>query len=708
MDIPISVLQYSPVIPGNYRVSGMPVEIMEIAAENTTDKPIKISFKVTQENMLGWYPKKGKENPKDPSGRLLWNKQNNGNYAEVFRQSDTTGIVFKKDGNQEDLVRVGSGFAGQIAIASKNSSNVKVSASLPQKGKYSAGLTITIELAPGEKISHPVVFSYDNPYYNFQYDPTKADSPGVRMPKFYTRFYGATGQNAEKIAQEALESYPSWKTAIKNFQKKIVDDPALPDFFKQALLNELYVLTETGIWEADQGRFAYLESIDYKMYNTSDVNSYTWALLTLFPELEKKDLLEFANLVPLSDPTRRWFGTDRGKKKPAAEWRHLYWPAIKDKGAVCHDLGGLLGQGVFPFTNRCNEFDWSNANMWIDLAPKFALRLWRYVTFMKQQTGKIDLEFIKQVYPAAVKALDTLKDRWGDKDTFVPISKGVPDWTYDTISGHGYTPNVVTQWLGALEALQEMANLVGDSASAKKYGEWRAKGAPVLEKLWNTKGYYNAFVTPDGKQVNNNIHSDMLFGDFYARMIGLSPVVPDDRAIRALTTIYQMNGKKWSAVGNRGPLGLVNLRGPNGEQNKTEQGDEGWTGTMLLTAAYQILMGKKVGDKNLIRDGWNVVQGFFNVVYSQSPDSQHWFGRTPEGYTNPDDAIHNEKGKKYKEGKKLANGRTVPTTGRAPKYMRALAIWAIYAAVKGNQMPFGFYPARLTDPQDTFPRPFGK
>ena len=709
LDVPVSILQYSPVIPGNYRTSGLPVEIMEIAIENTTDKPIKISFTVTQENMLGWYPKKGKENPKDPSGTLIWNKKNNGNYAEAFSRSDITGIVFKKKGNQEELVRAGSGFEGQIAIASKNSSNVKVAASLPQKGKNSAGLTITIELAPGEKISHPIVITYDNPYYNFQYDPTKADSPGVRMPKFYTRFYGATGQNAVKIAREALENCSTWKTEIKNFQKKIVDDPALPDFFKQALLNELYVLTETGIWEAGHSRFAYLESIDYKMYNTSDVNSYTWALLTLFPELEKKDLLEFASLVPLSDQTHRWFGTDRIAKIPGKDWKHLYWAPIKDEGAVCHDLGGLLGEGVIPFTNRCNEFNWSNANMWIDLAPKFALRLWRYVTFMKQQTGKLDLEFIKKVYPSAVKSLDTLKDRWGDKETFVPISKGVPDWTYDTISGHGYTPNVVTQWLGALEAMQEMAKLVGDPAADKKYGEWRAKGTPVLEKLWNTKGYFNAFVTPDGKKVNPNIHSDMLFGDFYARMSGLSPVVSNERSAQALETIYQTNGKQWSAVGNRGPLGLANLRGPNGEQNKTEQGDEGWTGTMLLTAAYQILMGKTTGNKKLTRNGWDIVHGFYNVVYSQSPDSQHWFGRTPEGYTNPDDVIHDsKKGEKYKEGKKLANGKTAPATGRAPKYMRALAIWAVYAAVKGNQMPFGFYPARLTDPKDTFPKPFNR
>lgn len=548
----------------------------------------------------------------------------------------------------------------------------------------------------------------DNPYYNFQYDATDPKSPGVRIPKFYTKFYGTDGQNAVKIARDALSRTRSWKQQILDFQKKITGDPALPDFFKQALLNELYVLTETGIWEADRGRFAYLESIDYKMYNTSDVNSYTWAILTLFPELEKKDLLELARLVPLSDPRRRWFGTDRWANIPPAEWKHLYWAPVKDSGAVCHDLGGLFGEGIFPFTNTCNEFNWSNGNMWIDLAPKFALRAWRYYTFMLKQTGKADRDFINSIFPAVKMALNTLERRWGDKKTHIPISKGIPDWTYDTISGHGYTPNVVTQWIGALEAAISMARLVKDYDAAAKYCNWFNNGRYVLDKLWNPKGYYNAFSTPDGSKVNENIHSDMLFGDFYVRMSGLNPVAPKDKAVKALETIYKVSGKKWSEVGNHGPLGIVNLRGPNGEQHKSEQGDEGWTGTMLLNAAYQIKLGQETNNSKLVQNGWEIVHGFFNVVYSHSPDSQHWFGRTPEGYVNPDDMKYDEQKKKYKEGKTLLNGTVVPATGRAPKYMRPLAIWAVYAALKGNKMPFNFYDQTIPDLKDSFPSPFGK
>ncbi|MBU1617691.1 MAG: hypothetical protein KKF06_07985, partial [Candidatus Margulisbacteria bacterium] len=435
LPIPFSVTQYSPVIPGDYRSSSLPVEIIEVNAENPTDKPVTITFTLSQENILGWYPKKGKDDPNNPHGNLVWNRQNEGNYAESFEHDNVTGLLFQRAGDNRQQVRVEAGFAGEIAIASPSSERAIVSANTQNNS-----LTITLTLQPGERVSHPITVAYDLPFYNFQYDPTNPASPGARMPKFYTRFYDETGQNARRMALDALRDRTQWRQEIARFQNTITDDPTLPDFFKQALLNELYVLPETGIWEATEGRFAYLESIDYKMYNTSDVNSYTWALLALFPELERNDLLELARLTPLLDSTHRWFGTDRYANIPPPEWKHLYWAPVKDAGAVCHDLGGLLGEGIFPFRNTCNEFNWSNANMWIDLAPKFALRAQRYLSFMAQQGGVSgtrteEMDFLAAAYPAVKLALDTLERRWGERATHLPVSKGIPDWTYDTISG---------------------------------------------------------------------------------------------------------------------------------------------------------------------------------------------------------------------------------------------------------------------------------
>ena len=63
---------------------------------------------------------------------------------------------------------------------------------------------------------------------------------------------------------------------------------------------------------------------------------------------------------------------------------------------------------------------------------------------------------------------------------------------------------------------------------------------------------------------------------------------------------------------------------------------------------------------------------------------------------NPDDVRYNDPEKKYGN-----------ETTRAPKYMRALAIWAVYAAVKGEAMPFNFYGQAAPETRDTFPLPYG-
>lgn len=172
-DLPFtfSLLQFSPVIPGNYYASSLPVEIMELVAENTTDKPLTLTFTLKQENILGWYPKAGREIPGDPHASLIWNKQNQGDRVTSFGQGNTAGILFTKEGDQRNQVRVGSGLAGQIAIATlANSENVQITT----RGN---SLIIKITLQPGEKIKQPITVAYDNPFYNFQYKATDPNSP---------------------------------------------------------------------------------------------------------------------------------------------------------------------------------------------------------------------------------------------------------------------------------------------------------------------------------------------------------------------------------------------------------------------------------------------------------------------------------------------------------------------------------------------------
>ncbi len=85
----------------------------------------------------------------------------------------------------------------------------------------------------------------------------------------------------------------------------MLSDPAVPDWLKSAAFNELYYLSDGGTQRLQMskeeeedceemsdprrvfGRFCYLESHEYRMFNTYDVHFYASpALAELFPGLE--------------------------------------------------------------------------------------------------------------------------------------------------------------------------------------------------------------------------------------------------------------------------------------------------------------------------------------------------------------------------------------------------------------------------------------
>jgi hypothetical protein len=107
-----------------------------------------------------------------------------------------------------------------------------------------------------------------------------------------------------------------------------------------ALFNELYDLASGGsLWTAASsadpvGQFGVLECLDYAWYESLDVRLYgSFALLQLWPELDKAVLRSFARAIPAADATPRpigWYFT-QGKGRVEA--------ARKLAGATPHDLG---------------------------------------------------------------------------------------------------------------------------------------------------------------------------------------------------------------------------------------------------------------------------------------------------------------------------------------------------------------------------------
>lgn len=604
--------QFSPVIPGNYRESSYPVGVFEWLVENPTGTPLTLGLMFTWQNLVGhaWRAGLGE-----------------GNYNYAVRRDGLTGVALTRKG--EAAVEE---WDGSFAIVAWEQPGMTVSyrtrfpladgrpvwedfaadgrlddADDPapaNPGEVIAGaLAVTLQLAPGESRVIPWALAWDFPLAEF--------GSGTRWYKRYTEFFGATGRNAWAIAAEALARYPQWEAAIDAWQNPILADASRPDWYKTALFNELYYLVDGGtLWTnrrvgespdlraspsslQDVGRFAFLECYDYPFYNTFDVNFYaSYALLELWPDLEKSIIRDFAAAVPVSDPALvqiQATGAYAPRKLP---------------GAVPHDLGGPSED---PFL-RVNHYRFQDINIWKDLNSKFVLQLWRDYVITRDEA------LVRQAWSAVVAALDYLKnfDRDGDG---LPEHDGLPDQTYDTWPMTGASAYGGSLWLAALAAGMRMAQLVGEPEAAARYAAWLEAGKASFEaKLWNGQYYrYDA----DGGPHSESIMADQLAGQWYADACGLPPIAPPDHVLAALRTIFAYNVRRFA----NGEMGAVNGMRPDGVlDTSSEQSQEVWPGTTYALAAFMLHRG-------LTEEAWATAWGVYHVTYHQG----YWF-RTPEAY----------------------------------------------------------------------------
>jgi non-lysosomal glucosylceramidase len=644
--------QFSPVIPGDYRASAYPVGIFEWRIENPGPDVATVGL------MFSWLNDIGRDRGQDRRG---------GHRNRAVRKDGLTGVVLEGPADAADAT-----WNGSFAILAAEEPGIRLTtfdrftvddgsdvwADFAADGRLDdvadgrpsepgeaigAALAATVDLAPGESRSLVFTLAWDLPVVEF--------GSGTRWYKRYTRFFGRSGANAWAIGAEALARRTEWSSAIDAWQAPILADEARPDWYKGALLNELYYLADGGtLWtdgepfrpldgslgidaidsaaqsedgqvHAELGRFAVLECFDYPFYNTLDVNFYaSWALLLLWPRLEVGVVRDFADTVDFDDPevvTVGWKATKAQRKR---------------RGALPHDLGA---PNEDPFL-RPNAYSWRDINIWKDLNSKFVLQVWRDVHLVP------DPELARETWPSVVQAIDYLGAFDRDRDG-LPEHDGQPDQTYDTWSMTGPGAYSGALWLAALRAAIRLGEIAGDETTVARFAELCDQGSATFEKrLWNGRNYrFDA----SGEASSDSIMADQLAGQWYADATGLGDLVAPDRVLTALRTVYEANVLGFAG----GRMGAVNGVRPDGSiDESTEQSAESWTGTTYALAAFMI-------GRGLVEEGWRTARGAFDVTYGRGL----WF-RTPEAY--------------------LADGRF-----RATMYLRPLAIWAIEHALRQRE-----------------------
>jgi non-lysosomal glucosylceramidase len=658
--------QFSPIWAGCYQETSYPVAVFEWTAHNPTDKPITLSIMLTWQNMVGWFTNAVK-NPQvrvRDDGSPVYEYQprwgdSTGSYNQWIVDNFRVGCLFDRV-RLRDEIQEGE---GQLCFATVTNPSMEVfyhnrwnpvgngaeiwrtfaldgsladiqdeTPAAPGE-QIGAAIALRFTLRPGKTRKIPFILTWDFPITEF--------SQGIKYYRRYTDFFGRSGSNAWSIVRTALKQDEMWRERIASWQDPILNREDLPGWFKMALFNELYLLAGGGsLWTAASerdpvGQFGVLESFDYRWYESLDVRLYgSFALMLLWPRLEKAVIEAFARAIPTSDETPRIIGYNQAT-------------AIrKAANATPHDLGA---PNEHPW-EKTNYTSYQDCNQWKDLPSDFVLQVYRDFVF----TGAKDVDFLWECWPSIVKTLAYLKSFDKDGDC-IPENSGAPDQTFDDWQLRGVSAYCGGLWLAALEAAIAIAERLlanypplspliqapePDSIqdTVELYRHWLERAKPIYqETLWNGQ-YYRL----DSESSSDVVMADQLCGQFYAQLLGLPDIVPPECTRSALKTVYEACFLKFHDA----QLGAANGVRPDGspENPNATHPLEVWTGINFGLAAFLIRLGMK-------NEALSMVEAVVRSVY----DNGLQF-RTPEAIT--------------------ATG-----TFRAGHYLRAMAIWAVYQAL---------------------------
>ncbi|MEB3211225.1 MAG: GH116 family glycosyl hydrolase [Leptolyngbyaceae bacterium] len=675
----ISCEQFSPIVPHNYQDTSYPVAVFEWTLHNPSDRPITLSILLSWENMAGWFTNtlKAPDITLRDDGSPVYDYHPNlgrstGNWNTWVETETARGCVL---GNrpQFSATRPEEG-DGQWAIATQapdahteisyhtrwnptgtgaelwhsfaqNGTLPNISSSTPaaEGERIAAALAVKVTLAPGETRTIPFVLTWDFPVTEF--------AAGVCYNRRYTDFFGTDGTHAWAIAESALTTYPQWQQQITDWQQPILDRSDLPSWFKMALFNELYDLTDGGtLWSAATdadplGQFGVLECLDYCWYESLDVRLYgSFALLMLWPQLDKAVLRAFARAIPNADERQRVIGYyfTIGAESPLAE--------RKTANATPHDLGA---PNEHPW-EKTNYTAYQDCNLWKDLASDFVLQVYRDFVL----TGGTDIPFLAECWDAVERSLYYLKGFDLDGDC-IPENSGAPDQTFDDWRMRGISAYCGGLWLAALEAAIAIGRLLlehmetalphfskmpmnaalerteGIKGAIATFESWLEKARPHYHQtLWNGQ-----FYQLDSGSQSKVVMADQLCGQFYAQLLGLPDIVPGDCADSALMAVYQSCFLNF----HNGEFGIANGVLPDGSPVNPDDTHplEVWTGINFGITSYLIQMGYR-------KEALRVLESVIHQIYENGLQF-----RTPEAIT------------------------TVGTF-RACHYLRAMAIWLVY------------------------------
>jgi len=222
-------------------------------------------------------------------------------------------------------------------------------------------------------------------------------------------------------------------------------------------------------------------------------------------------------------------------------------------------------------------------------------------------------DWLRQLWPNVKRALEYAWVQWdANRDG---VMEGEQHNTYD-IEFYGPNSMMGTLYLGALAAAARMAEHLNDQPAADTYRKLFEQGRALLDKeLWNGEYYVQRVDESQSKaaryQYGEGCLSDQLLGQWFAEVVGLGKLLPEDHLRKTLASIYRYNfNPDFSNFANAQRIyalddekGLLLCSWPKGKRPALPfvYSDEVWTGIEYQVAAHLIYEG-------MVKEGLAIVE----------------------------------------------------------------------------------------------------
>ncbi|OAY39686.1 non-lysosomal glucosylceramidase isoform X1 [Manihot esculenta] len=688
--------QISPVIPHNYKESSFPVSVFTFMLYNSGKTAADVSLLFTWANSVG--------GDSEFSG-LHFNSttmMEDGVHGILLHHKTAHGfppVTFAVTAQETNGVHVSKCPRFVIYGNSQGITARDMWHEIKEHGSFdnlkSTGMSVPSE--PGSSIGAAIAASVTIPpdavrtvTFSLAWDCPEVCFRGARTyHRRYTKFYGTNGDAAARIAHDAILGHGLWESQIEAWQRPILEDKRLPEWYPITLFNELYYLNSGGtVWTDGSPPFQSLVSIGGRKFSLDSSRAGLKSIIDAHQNDTSVDILgrmtSMLEQIHAPIASNSAFGTNllqEGEENigqflylEGVEYQmwntydvHFYssfalimlfpklelsvqrdfaaavmmhdpskmkllhdgrWAHRKVLGAVPHDIG--MNDPWF----EVNAYNLHNTDTWKDLNPKFVLQVYRDVV----ATG--DKSFAEAVWPSVYVAMAFMDQFDRDGDGMIE-NDGFPDQTYDTWSVSGVSAYSGGLWVAALQAASALARKAGDKASEDYFWARFQKAKVVYQKLWN--GSYLNYDS-SGSSNSSSIQTDQLAGQWYARACGLLPILDKEKARSALEKVYNYNVLKVKD----GKLGAVNGMLPDGRVDLSSmQSREIWSGVTYAVAATMI-------QEDLMDMAFHTASGIYEAAWSEKGFGYSF--QTPEGW-NTDGQY------------------------RSLCYMRPLAIWAMQWAL---------------------------